>query len=341
MNNKVLVTGGTGFLSMRIIYELLKEGHIVKTTLRSLDKKDKVIQTMQANNVATENLTFIEADLSKDDNWVEAMKDCDNVLSVASPVFFDKPKNEEEVIRPAIDGIKRILKFADETNVKRVVMTSNFGAVGFSNKDKSSITSEDNWTNEDEKGLSVYEKSKLLAEKAAWQYINDNNSNLELATINPVAILGPSLDEHVSGSFGLIKNLVTGAMSRIPNIALNVVDVRDVAKLHILAMTNEKASGQRFIATSDGQISMPEIAQLIKSERPALASNISTKLVPNFALTLGALFNHEAKEGKLLLNMNRNVSNNKAKEILGWQPIANKEEAILASLDSLHQHKII
>ena len=341
MNEQVLVTGGSGFLGMRIISELLKDGYEVRTTLRSLDKKKQVIKTLNDHHIKTEKLSFVEADLSKDEHWNEAMKDCKYVLSVASPVFFDIPEDEKEVIRPAIEGIQRILRAAEKANVKRVVMTSNFGAVGFSNKDQSSVTTEENWTNQDEPGLSAYEKSKLLAEKAAWDFVKNKDNDLEFATINPVAMLGPSLDSHVSGSFNIIKNLVDGSLKRVPNIPLNVVDVRDVARLHILAMTTPEANNQRFIATADGQISMPEIAQLIKHQRPELATQTSTKKLPNFVLGLGAKFNKEAKEGKLLLDMNRNVSNEHAKSILGWRPIGTQEEAILEALDSMAKYNLI
>lgn len=216
MTEKVLVTGGTGFLGMQMLLQLLNKGYDVRTTVRSLKSKDKVIDTLRKNGVTNfAQLSFIEADLSKDANWDEAMADRDYVLSVASPVFFEIPKDEAEVIRPAIEGIMRILKAANRTNVKRVVMTSNFGAVGFSNQDWHSVTTE-----------SAYEKSKLLAEKAAWKYIETEGQGLEFATVNPVAIFGPSLDSHVSGSFDLLKGIASGSMKMVPSIELNVVDVR-------------------------------------------------------------------------------------------------------------------
>lgn len=341
MDSKVLVTGGTGFLGMRIISELLKQGYDVRTTVRSINKQANILNTMKANDIPTERLTFVEADLSSDEHWDDAMQGCQYVLSVASPVFFEIPDDESEVIRPAIEGVQRILRAADHAGVQRVVMTSNFGAVGFSNKDKSSITTERNWTDEHEPGLSAYEKSKLLAEKAAWNYVENATRKIEFATINPVAMMGPSLDAHISGSFDLVKNLVNGSMKRIPNIALNIVDVRDVADLHIRAMTHNEADGKRFIATADGQITMPEIAALIKKERPNLAQKVSTKRVPNFILSLGAKVNKQVKEGKLLLDINRNVSNEQARKYLGWTPIATQEEAILAALDSIVQYDLL
>lgn len=342
MSENVLVTGGTGFVGAQIILQLLQKGYNVKTTLRSISSKNKVMDTLKSNGITSfDNLVFFEADLSKDDNWDEAMKNCDYVLSVASPVFFTMPKDENEVIRPAVDGIVRVLKVARNANVKRVVMTSNFGAVGFSNKNLNTVTTEADWTDSNEKGLSYYEKSKLLAERAAWDFIKQEGGNLEFATINPVAILGPSLSAHISGSFGILEHLLDGSMKAIPNIPLNIVDVRDVADLHIRAMTNPNANGQRFIASADGQISMPEIAALLKNKKPDVAKKVSTKTLPNGVIYLAALFNKQAKEGALLLRMSRNVSNTKAKSILGWKPIANNEETIIASINSMIKFGII
>ncbi|MBA3926132.1 SDR family oxidoreductase [Listeria rustica] len=342
MKKSVLVTGGTGFLGTQMILQLLQKGYNVKTTVRSLKSKDKVLETLGANGITTlDKLTFVEADLSKDDNWKDAMRGCEYVLSVASPVFFTIPKNEEEMIRPAVEGIIRVLKAARDAGVKRVIMTSNFGAVGFSNQDLSTVTTEENWTNPDEKGLSVYEKSKLLAEKAAWDFVKTQGGELEFATINPVAILGPSLSSHISGSFVIVENILNGSMKSIPNIPLNIVDVRDVADLHIRAMETPSANGERFIASADGQISMPEMAALLRSKRPRLATKVSTKTMPNWLLRFAALFNREAREGSLLLRMNRNVSNEKAKEMLGWEPIGTNEETILATVDNMVVHGII
>lgn len=314
----------------------MQKNYSVKTTLRSLSSKDKVIDTLKSNGITSfDHLAFVEADLVKDDNWDIATKDCDYVLSVASPVFLTKPKNEKEAVRPAVDGIVRVLKAARAAGVKRIVMTSNFGAVGFSNRKSSTATTEADWTDANEPGLSVYEKSKLLAERAAWDFMEKEGSGLELATINPVAILGPALSAHVSGSFGLLKHLLDGSMKAVPNISLNVVDVRDVADLHIRAMENPNAKGQRFIASAEGQITFLEIAALLINQYPDLAKKVSAKRVSDGVIKFASLFNHQAKEAALLLRMNRNVSNARAKELLGWKPIATNEEAILASVNSM------
>ncbi len=342
MSETVLVTGGTGFVGAQIILQLLQKGYNVRTTLRSISSKNKVTEALNSNGIRNfDHLTFIEADLSKDENWDNAMKNCDYVLSVASPVFFTIPKDENEVMRPAVEGIIRVLKAARNAGVKRVVMTSNFGAVGFSKKDPKMATTEADWTDPNEKGLSVYEKSKLLAERAAWDFIKKEGGSLEFATINPVAIFGPALSAHVSGSFGLLEHLLDGSMKAVPHIPLNIVDVRDVADLHIRAMISPDAKGQRFIASADGQISLPEIAALLRAKTPDAAKRVSARTVPNWAIYLAALFNAQAKEAALLLKMSRNVSNTKAKEILGWKPIANNEEIVLAAINSMIKYKVI
>ncbi|KRM71810.1 NAD-dependent epimerase/dehydratase family protein [Lacticaseibacillus brantae] len=341
MSQKVLVTGGSGFVAMHLILQLLDQGFDVKATLRSLDKQQTVINTLKANGAHhLDQLSFAEADLSSDTNWQAVMADRDDVFSVASPVFFDQPKNEDDTIKPALEGVQRILTAAQAAGVKRVVMTSNFGAVGFSQKPGQPTTERD-WTNPDEPGLSLYEKSKLLAEQAAWAFINRPETTLEFATVNPVAIFGPALSNHVSGSFDLLLNLLSGKMQRIPHLPLNVVDVRDVAALHILAMTTPAANGQRFIASAPGQISMRQIAALIKAKRPALAEKVSTKALPDWLVNLAAPFNAEAKGAKLMRGMNRDVSTAQAENLLGWHSQYDNEQIILNSVDSLAEHHII
>ena len=329
-------------MGLRLIFTLLQQGYTVRTTVRQLSSRDKIIAALTENGIRNlEQLSFIEAELTQDRHWAAAMQGCTYVLSVASPVFFDIPKDENEAVRPAVEGIRRILKFAQQAGVKRVVMTSNFGAVGFSQTDKSRQTTEKDWTDVHLKGLSVYEKSKTLAEKAAWDFIRAAGGSLELAVINAVAIYGPALDAHVSGSFHLLTNLLNGSMKLIPNIPLNVVDVRDVAELHILAMTTPEARGQRFIATADGQITLPEVAALLKTRMPEVSARVSRRRLPDLLVRLAALFNRKASEGVVFLNMNRNVSNAKAKQVLGWKPIAAQEQAILAAVESMVKYRVI
>lgn len=339
MTEKVLVTGGNGFLALHIIKGLLQQGFDVRTTLRTLSKKEEVLAALQQNHVPNlDHLSFAAADLTTDNNWDEAMHGITYVLSVASPVFVNGEKTTAQLEQTATDGTLRIIKAAERAHVKRVVMTGNFGAVGFSNKDPQHITTEQDWTNPNEVGLSPYEKSKLIAEQAAWHYLKSSSSQLEFTVINPGAMLGPGLDQHVSGSFGIIKGLIDGSTKMIPNIQMNVVDVRDVATMHILAMTNSNVAGQRFLAVDDQAISMPAIAELIRQQRPHLAAQIPTTVLPGWLIKFASLFNQQAKEGRLFLEINHNVSNQLAKDILGWQPLHQLPDTILSAVDMLAEN---
>ncbi|WP_461452449.1 SDR family oxidoreductase [Mucilaginibacter sp.] len=337
----VLVTGGTGAVGANCILQLLQKGYQVKTTIRSLNKKDEVITLLKNGGITSfGELSFVEADLNKDDNWAQAIQDCTYVLHIASPTHTEST-DEEAIIRPAVDGVLRVLKAARDASVKRVVLTSSFGALGFSNKDRNRETTEADWTDPNEKGLSAYEKSKVLAERAAWDFIKKEGNDLELAVINPVAIFGPALGPGKSPSFNLITLLLSGSWKAIPNFSLNVVDIRDVADLHIRAMTIPEANGQRFIASADGEMPMPGIATLLKNKFPAVSQKVSTQKMPDWILKVAALFNPQAKQALLFLKINRRVSNTKAKKVLGWTPIANKEEAITASMESMIKLGII
>ena len=331
----VLVTGGTGFVGIHTILQLLQKGYTVKTTLRSLNRKNEVFEMMKNGGITSfENLSFIEADLTKDDNWDEAVKGCEYVLHIASPIYLKIPKDENEMIRPAVDGTLRVLKAARNAGVKRVVMTSNFGAVGYSHKDNTKLITEESWTDPNEKGLSAYNKSKVLAERAAWDFIEKEGVGLELTVINPMAIFGKSLSPALSSGFELLKNMLDGSMKIIPNITLGIVDVQDVADLHIRAMTNPHANGQRFLALSGGTMSLPQIARLLKNKMPEAAKNVSTKTLPDWAVRITALFSPKAKAIVPLLGINRNASNEKARRILGWKPRTN-EEAVLSTVESM------
>jgi len=331
MDQTVLVTGGSGFVASHCLVQLLEQGFSVRTTIRDMNKKDRVKNSLKNAGIHEHHkLTFIEADLLKDENWDSAMIGCDYVLHVASPIFLRLPKNEDEMIKPAVEGTIRVLRAATLAGVKRVVMTSNFGAIGYSHKDHTRKINESDWTNPDEKGLSIYNKSKVLAERAAWQFIDENLGVLELSVVNPMGIFGPALDSALSSGYGLLKQLMDGSMKRLPDIRLGIVDVRDVADLHIKAMLNPNAKGERFLALSGGTMSLLEIAQLLKQEMPSYTQKTSVKPLPNWLLTLVAFFSDKAKAIKPLVGVYREASNDKARKKLGWKPRSNKE-AILSS----------
>lgn len=333
----VLVTGGSGFVGIHCILQLLEQGYIVKTTLRSINRQDEVINMLKVGGITSfENLSFIETNLSKDDNWDEAAKGCDYILHVATPISLAVPKDENEVILPAVEGTIRVLTAAKKAGVKRVVLTSSFAAVGYSHNDPTTLITEECWTDPTDKTLSAYLKSKTLAEKAAWDFIAAEGNGLELSVINPMGIFGPSLGSDISSGFEVLKQILDGSMKFIPKISFGIVDVRDVADLHLRAMTNPAANGQRFLAFAGEIISLPQIAYLLKNKLGDKAAKVSTRILPNWAVIIIALFNDKAKNIVPQLNKVKNSSNRKAKTILGWKPRTN-EEALLASAESLFQ----
>jgi nucleoside-diphosphate-sugar epimerase len=314
-NQTVLVTGGSGFVGIHTILQLLHQGYTVNTTLRSLSRKESVISALKDGGLTDlQNLHFFEADLTADKGWNEATKGCDYVLHVASPFPLQEPKDENELIVPARDGSLRVLKAARYGRVKRVVLTSSFAAIGYSADRKNHIFTEEDWTDENAV-LAPYVKSKTIAEKAAWEFIKNEGGDMELTVINPVGIFGPVIGDIYPASFeGVIKALIEGTVMESPAFTFGIVDVRDVADIHIKAMLHPEASGQRFLATSEGAMSFYDVAQLIKKERPGKAAKIAD-MKPT------------AQE------FYTKMSNKKAGEILGWHP-KSKEEAILASVDS-------
>ncbi|GAB4034401.1 SDR family oxidoreductase [Spirosoma gilvum] len=333
----VLVTGGTGFVGVHCILQLLQKGYHVKTTVRSLKRKDEVVKMLKNGGITDFScLTFVEADLTKDANWDKAVDGCDYVLHVASPIDLSIPKDENEMIRPAVDGTLRVLKAARDGGVRRVVMTSNFGAIGYSHTDTTKVITEESWTDPNEPGLSAYNKSKVMAERAAWNFMAKEGGNLELSVVNPVGIFGPALGPDLSSGFELLKRILDGSMKRVPNMTLSIVDVRDVADLHIRTMTSPVANGQRFLAIAGETMTLPEIAQLMNHKFGGKLKHISTKRIPDWIIRIAALFSPTAKNLVPMLSRYRTASNEKARTLLGWNPRTN-EEALMATVDSLMQ----
>lgn len=314
-NQTVLVTGGTGFLGVNIILELLKKGFTVGTTLRTLSRKNEILDALTAGGISTfDQLSFYEADLLSDNGWDEAAQGCDYVLHVASPFVAEQPKDENELIIPAKEGTLRALKAAKKAGVKRVVLTSSFAAIGYSIDPRNHVFTELDWTDENAP-VQAYIKSKTIAEKAAWQFMEDAATAMELTVINPVGIFGPMLGGISSASLDtVVKGIIDGLITENAPFTFGVVDVRDIADIHIKAMLHPQAAGQRFLATSEGAMSFYDVAELIKKERPKLAGKIaSMQPTPVEEYT--------------------QMTNKKAAETLGWKP-RTREEAILASVDS-------
>ncbi|PUV26349.1 SDR family oxidoreductase [Sphingobacterium athyrii] len=314
-NTTVLVTGGTGFLGVNTILALLKRGFNVRTTLRTLSRKNEILDALSEGGISTfDQVSFYQADLLSDNGWDEATKGCDYVLHVASPFVAEQPKDENELIIPAREGTLRALKAAKKAGVKRVVLTSSFAAIGYSIDPKNHVFTELDWTDENAL-IQPYIKSKTIAEKAAWEFIKNHASDMELTVINPVGIFGPILGGISSASLDtVVRGIVEGSIKENAPFTFGVVDVRDVADIHIKAMLHPDAAGERFLATSTGAMSFYDVAELIRKERPQLSGNIAPmQPTPTDQYTV--------------------MSNKKATVALGWHPRP-KEEAILASVDS-------
>lgn len=331
----VLVTGGSGFVGGHCITQLLTAGHQVRTTVRSATREADVRAKLKAADVEPgDRLSFVVADLEHDSGWREAVAGCDYVLHVASPLPTSEPKHEDDIIIPAREGTLRVLRAAHDAGVKRVVLTSSFGAVGYGHKPRKAPFTESDWTDISGADVTAYIKSKTLAERAAWDFIASEGGQLELSVINPVGIFGPVLSADHSASIHLIKSLLDGAMPGCPQLYFGAVDVRDVADLHIRAMTDPAAKGERFLAVAGDSMSMIGIARVLRHHLGAAATRVPRFQLPNWIVRFAALRNPMLLQVIPQLGKVRSSSNAKARRVLGWSPRSN-EDVIVATGESL------
>ncbi len=329
----VLVTGGSGFIGGHCILQTLAAGHSVRATLRNPARSDEVrSQLERAGTSGLDRLSFAAADLERDAGWPEAVAGCDFVLHVASPFPSVEPKNEDDLIRPARDGALRVLKAAHAAGAKRVVLTSSIVAI-VNGHPESRTYDEADWTNTDAANVGAYPKSKTLAERAAWDFVA-REGGPELATVNPSLVLGPALGPDASTSVGFIQRLLNGAFPALPRIAFGVVDVRDVAGLHLRAMTDPSAKGERFIATAGDFMSLREIALTLKARLGEAARRVPTRELPDWLVRLVALVDPSVRQAVPELGTSKNATSEKAKRLLGWSP-RSREDALIATAESL------
>jgi len=335
MSQKVLVTGGSGFIGSHCILQLLGKGYQVRTTVRSLKREDEVRALLKEGGaVPGDRLCFIAADLQYDAGWSDAVAGCDYVLHVASPFPAGIPQHEDELIVPARDGALRVLRASRDAGVKRVVLTSSFAAIGYGQKQPAAPFNETNWTDLNGEGVAPYVKSKTIAERAAWEFIDKQGGKLELSVVNPVAVFGPILGPDYSTSVLLVQRLMDGALPGCPQLYFGTVDVRDVADLHLRAMTHSAAPGQRFLAVAGDFLSFLDIAKVLKSRMGALAKKVPTRQLPNWMVRLAAIRDPAVKLILPELGKRKKGSNEKARRMLGWAPRSN-EEGIVATAESL------
>ncbi|KAF2816090.1 nucleoside-diphosphate-sugar epimerase [Mytilinidion resinicola] len=337
----VLVTGGTGFIGVYCIFQCLAAGYRVRTTIRSLKRENdvkKMLEEGEATNI--DRLSFAEADLSKDDGWKEAIEGCTYVLHVASPFPPAPPKHEDDLIIPAREGTLRVLRLARDAGVKRVVVTSSFAAIGYGHTKKIEVYDEKTWTNPDGPGPSAYIKSKAIAERAAWDFIEKEGGALELSTVLPVGVFGPVLGPDFSISIQIVQRLLNGSFPGAPNLSFGVVDVRDVADLHLRAMTDPKAKGERFLAVSPPAMTILEMSLALRERLGKAAKKAPTRILPNIVLRLIAVFDKAVSLVLPELGEIKVMSNDKATGVLGWQPRSNVD-AIMATAESLIKYDLV
>jgi len=329
----VLVTGGSGFIGGWCVIGLIKQGYTVRTTVRDLKREASVRASLAKAVDVGDRLSFFAADLMSDTGWDAAVEGCDYVLHVASPLGVAEPKDPNVLITPAREGAKRAVGAAIKHGVKRVVMTSSVAATSHDPGGGDSIADETVWTDPKAKGVSAYSQSKTLAERAAWDLIASAGDKTTLATVNPALVLAPVLSDDYSESVQVVERLLNGRVPGLPRLGFNLVDARDVADLHIRAMTAPEAAGQRFIAA--GQYAwMADIAEILRAKLGAEAAKVPTRKVPDVVLRLAALFDKDLGAVVGGLGRKHDFTSAKAQTLLGWTPRP-MEETILDTARSL------
>ncbi len=333
----VLVTGASGFVGIHCVVALLKEGHQVRGTVRSLEREKALRETIAKLTDANDRFSVVEADLLKDKGWHEAVQGCDYVLHVASPFPLGEPEHEDDLIIPAREGTLRVLQAAAENKVARVVLTSSIAAIAYGHPEEKTRFNESDWSVADSPSISAYAKSKTLAERAAWDFVKGLENGMELVTINPGLILGPLPDTNARTSGVLVQSLMKASVPGLARMHFNAVDVRDVASAHVQAMTKPEAAGQRFICVADS-FWIKDVANLLKEAYPDYP--IKTNVFPSWLVRIVALFSPEARATVDSLDQELSVDNTRIKETFNWQP-RDMKEMVLSMAESMIELKMI
>src|SRR5271170_1804279 len=316
--SKVLVTGGSGYVGTQLIAALLRDGHEVRATVRSLDGEAGVRQAVRRGGVGDTGLELVAVDLTCDDGWPAALEGVEEVHHVASPIPSAQPKDPDELIVPAREGTVRVLRAARDAGTRRVVLTSSFAAVGYSPKAVRDYTEAD-WTDPDTPGLAPYPRSKAIAERAAWDFIETEGDDTQLVVMNPTFIAGPSLVRALRSSLSYFKAIIEGTIPALPRQRFGVVDLRDVADAHIKAMATAAAAGKRYLLLADGPtITWLGLSQILRDRLGPAGDRVTTDETPG--------------EDPPPLT----IHNDRAKQELGWRPRP-AETTIVETADSLRE----
>ena len=313
---KVLVTGASGYIALHCITELSNNGYAVRGSLRNMNRENEVREAVK-KKVSDNNLEFCKLDLMSDDGWDDSTSKCDYMIHLASPFIVGEPKNEDELIKPAEEGTMRALKAARKAGIKKVILTSSIVAIAYGHNKK--ICGSNDWTNT-AKDVGAYNKSKTLAEKLAWEFINlPENNELKMTTIHPGFVMGPLLSDDTKGaSANFMAKMILGKFPALPDVYLHISDVRDTAMLHVKALKSEASDSKRILTTSTNDYHITKIAKMVKDSG---FKKVSTKIIPTILFRVLALFNLEMKG--ILKNIKRGsyqTDNTQTVTIFNWEP---------------------
>ena len=323
---KVLVTGGSGFIALHCIDQLLEKGFMIRTTIRSESRKEEINKAMDKYPNLDQNLEFHICDLLKDEGWEAAVDGCDYVLHVASPFILEVPSDENVLIKPAVDGTLRVLNACSKAHVKKVVLTSSVAAVAYGHGAEKTYDESD-WSNTGEdSGITPYAKSKTLAEKAAWNFVEelDTDKKFDFTVINPVGVFGPMLTRDIGTSNSLVSRLINGELPACPATHMGYVDVRDVAKAHVFSMLNSSTNNKRIIV-SESEMFFVDVGRILNE---AGFKKSPTKQMPNWLVKFLAIFIKELSGVTKSLGRRVDTDKSLAKSLFDWQYITAKDSIL-------------
>ncbi len=324
MADKVLVSGGSGYIAGFLIRQLVADGWMVHTTIRDLAKEAQARKLLAVDD---SRLAFFAADLLSDEGWAPAMAGCSHVAHVASPLPGRVVKHPDELIVPAREGVLRALRAAKAAGVKRFVMTSSIAAIAYGRGRGVHHFTEADWTPDDFPGATPYIRSKAIAERAARDWVAREGGGLEFCSVNPSVVLGPVWGRDHSASIAVVRKLLDGSLRGCPDVGFGIVDVRDVADLHVRALTAPGMAGERFIATGPF-LKMIAIASVLREALGEEARRVPTRTLPDLLVRFAALFDPLVKAVVGELGSVRNADSSHAKAVLGWTPRPARESIV-------------
>ena len=330
---KVLVTGSTGFIGLHCIHQLIEKGYSVNGTLRSKSREEEVRSSLKKANLSDANLSLYECDLMSDDGWEKAIDGCDYVLHIASPFINGLPDHEDDLIKLALTGTQRILELsATNPQIKKIIITSSFAAVGDTFNGQT-VFNESDWSDPNNNKISAYNKSKTLAEKSAWDFMQSNPS-FKLTVINPVGVIGPMLSDDIGTSNLFVKKILDGSTPGNPGLHIGFVDVRDVARAHVDSIKNEKSNNKRIILSKD-EIWVSELSEILRN----LGYKAPKRNIPKWLISVLSVFDKQLGGLIPMIGKVRNIESSIFSEVFDWELISIEESAKVTAeqLKSMNQ----